>query len=163
MEKKKEMDLREEEMVITEHPNDFQILSVMTGGRKYQTTFTKKFAGRKKWERPDPGEIKSFIPGTVEKIMVKKGAPVKKNDELMSYIAMKMRNIIRAPFEGTVEAIFVKEGDLLPKGTPMFVIKQKPAAPTKEKLHKNAKEQRKGKPTKLEKAVKNLTRTGRKR
>ncbi|MDR0694049.1 MAG: acetyl-CoA carboxylase biotin carboxyl carrier protein subunit [Prevotellaceae bacterium] len=161
MEKKKEMDLQEEEMVITEHPNDFQILSVMTGGRKYQTTFTKKFTARKIWTRPNPEEIKSFIPGTVEKILVKKGQPVKMNDELMLYMAMKMRNIIRAPFDGKVETIYVKEGEQVPKGTLMFMIKQKPPARTKEEIRQEAKVQRKTKQrkkTKLEQAVKNLTR-----
>ncbi|MDR0582016.1 MAG: acetyl-CoA carboxylase biotin carboxyl carrier protein subunit [Prevotellaceae bacterium] len=145
MEKKKEGNLQEEEMVITDHPSDFQILSVTAEGRKYQTTFTKKFAARKQWVRPNPEEIKSFIPGTVEKILVKKGQLIKANDEIMSYIAMKMRNIIRAPFDGKVETIFVKEGEQLPKGTPMFIIKQKPPAQSKEELRKAAKEQRKTK------------------
>ncbi|MDR2358735.1 MAG: biotin/lipoyl-binding protein [Prevotellaceae bacterium] len=166
MEKKKDMDLQEEELMITEHPNDFQILSVMTGGRKYQTTFTKKFAARKTWVRPNPEEIKSFIPGTVEKILVKKGQHVKMNDELMLYVAMKMRNIIRAPFDGNVETIFVKEGEQVPKGTLMFMIKQKPPARTKEEIRQEAKAQRKTKqrsPTKLEKAVKNLTRPAKKK
>jgi biotin carboxyl carrier protein len=151
MEKKTAMDLQDEEMMITEHPNDFQILAVTAEGRKYQTTFTKKFASRKKWVQPNPEEIMSVIPGTVEKIMVKKGQQVKANEELMSYMAMKMRNIIRAPFEGKVEAILVKEGGMLPKGAPMFIIKQKPPARTKEELRKEAREQRKIKDSKQRK------------
>lgn len=159
MNKKKDIDLQEEEVMITDHPDVFQILSVMTGGRKYQTTFTKKFIARKTWTPPNPEEIKSFIPGTVEKILVKKGQYVKANEELISYVAMKMRNVIRAPFDGKIENIFVKEGALLPKGAPLLIIKQKTAAQVKEEKRQEEKVRRKQRSrTKLEKAVKNLTR-----
>jgi biotin carboxyl carrier protein len=155
MEKKKQdINLQEEELMITDHPDVFQILSVTEEGRKYKTTFTKKFAARKKWEHPNPEEIKSFIPGTVEKIMVKKGQYLKANEELMLFVAMKMRNVICAPFDGKVEAIFVKEGDKVPKGVPMLLFKQK----TKEAMRQEERGRRKKKSgrAKLENAVRNL-------
>jgi biotin carboxyl carrier protein len=170
MEKKKDIDLQEiqdlqeEELMITDHPDGLKILSVMAEGRKYQTTFTKKFAARKTWTPPNPEEIKSFIPGTVEKILVKKGQFVKANEELISYVAMKMRNVIRAPFAGKVENVFVKEGALLPKGAPLLIIKQKTAAQVKEEKRQEEKAQRQQRSrTKLGKAVKHLTRPAKKK
>ena len=95
MDKKDEnKELIEQDTLITDSPETFQVLSVAEEGRKYKTTFTKKFEHREKWTKPNPEEIKSFIPGTVEKIMVKKGDDVKEGEELMLYVAMKMHNII---------------------------------------------------------------------
>jgi biotin carboxyl carrier protein len=116
---------------------------VVEDGRKYKTMFTKKFAARKQWVRPNPEEIKSFIPGTVEKIMVKTGAYVEANEVIISYIAMKMRNVIRAPFAGKVTAILVKEGDQLPKGVPMLIIKQKQEISAKEEREARKKKREK--------------------
>jgi len=110
-----------------------QIIQVFEEGRKYETTYTKKYENRKPWVRPNPEEIKSFIPGTVEKIMVKAGDIVKAGDEMMIYVAMKMHNVIRAPFDGKVESIPVKEGDKLPNRTVMMVIKKAAEAPSKKK------------------------------
>ncbi|MPL86420.1 hypothetical protein SDC9_32400 [bioreactor metagenome] len=41
----------------------------------------------------------------------------------MIYEAMKMQNIIRAPFDGTVEQIFVKTGEKVAKGVVMMYLK----------------------------------------
>jgi biotin carboxyl carrier protein len=140
MEKKKN-ELLTDETVIVDSPENYKILSVTEQGRKYRTTFTKKFENRVNWVRPNPEEIKSYIPGTVDKITVKKGDYVKKNDELMIYVAMKMRNVIRAPFNGIVERIVVKEGDHLPKGSVMMVVKMTNESPKeiKRKVRKKAK------------------------
>ncbi len=114
-----------EHPLVTESFEDYPFIAVSEAGRKYRTTFTKKFENRKPWVRPNPEEIKSYIPGTVDQIEVKKGQEVKLGDELMYYVAMKMRNVIRAPFDGKVADILVKEGDRLPKGQVMIIIKQK--------------------------------------
>jgi len=123
--KKEEAVAINEHMLVTESAEDHPFISTFAEGRKYQTTYTKKFENRKPWVRPNPEELKSFIPGTVDKIVVKKKTEVKLGDELMYYTAMKMRNVIRAPFDGKVESILVKEGDRLPKGHLMMVIKKK--------------------------------------
>lgn len=41
----------------------------------------------------------------------------------MVYEAMKMQNIIRAPFDGTIEKIHVKNGEKTAKGVLMIYLK----------------------------------------
>ena len=103
---------------------EYHTLQVSEDGRNYQTVFTKKFRNRKPWERPDPQKIKTFIPGSVLKVLVKAGQSVKAGDELIVFEAMKMHNIIRAPFAGKVSAIPVKAGDKLPRGALMLTIRK---------------------------------------
>jgi len=64
--------------------------------------------------------IRSFIPGTVLDILVKKGQIVKKGDDLMILDAMKMQNKLKCSFEGTVKKIFVNKGDKVSKGTDLL-------------------------------------------
>lgn len=92
-------------------------------GLKYKTHFTTKFANRKKWEKPDPGAVINFIPGTIISINVKEGDEVNEGDVLCILEAMKMRNKMLAPIQGKVSGIHVKKGDKLPKNTLMFEIK----------------------------------------
>ncbi len=98
-------------------PFDFQDVDTV-----YKTTVPKRFLERKKWERPNPNEVKSFIPGTMQQILVKKGQKVKAGEQLAVFVAMKMNNIITAPHDGTVTEVQVSEGDRIPKGVAMFVV-----------------------------------------
>ena len=110
-----------------------QIIRVFEFGRLYETNYTKKYEKRTPWVRPNPEEIKSFIPGTVEKILVKVGDNVVAGQEIMIYVAMKMHNVIRAPFAGTVTAISAEEGSKLPRGVVMMVIHHGTVASPKKK------------------------------
>ena len=104
-------------VLMSNDPNMFQDkIQVHVSGRKYKTLYTRKFLERKKWEAPNPNEVRSIIPGSVTEITVKAGDKIKKGDKLMIYEAMKMKNIISAPFDATVESVEVKVGDKLPKG-----------------------------------------------
>jgi biotin carboxyl carrier protein len=85
-------------------------------GRVYKTRYTRKFVERKKWEAPDPSQVRSIIPGSVTEVLVKPGDKVKKGSKLMIYEAMKMKNVIVSPFDAVVESVEVKAGDKLPKG-----------------------------------------------
>ena len=96
---------------------DFQVHSMV-----YKTKLTKKFVNREKWEAPDPNEIRSYIPGTIIKINVKKGQKVKEGESLLVLEAMKMQNQIAMPFDGKVVEICVKEGDKIPKRELMIVV-----------------------------------------
>ncbi len=88
----------------------------------YETNVPKRYLERKKWERPNPNAVKSFIPGTMQQIVVKQGQKVKEGEQLAVFVAMKMNNIIAAPHAGTVTEICIKEGDRIPKGVVMFVV-----------------------------------------
>ena len=56
-------------------------------------------------------KIKAPIPGKINKVLVKEGQSVKKNQELIILEAMKMRNRIFSPFKGKIVRIFVKEDE----------------------------------------------------
>ncbi len=112
-------------LIMTEDPNTFtDKLQVTMEGRKYKTRFTKKFVERRKWKAPNPNEILSIIPGSVTTVLVKKGDKVKRGGKLMVYEAMKMKNIISAPFDAEVEMVNVEAGDKLPKGALLILLKK---------------------------------------
>ena len=97
-------------------------LQIHEEGRKYKTLLTRKFKERKRWVAPDPNEIRAHIPGEVGEILIKKGDAVKKGDKLMIFEAMKMKNVITAPFDGIIKKICVKEEEKLPKGALLIVM-----------------------------------------
>lgn len=101
---------------------NIEFLQIFPDSTKYETTLTKKVRNRKSWQKPDPREIFSIIPGTVSEILVKVSDQVTSGQQIMVYEAMKMKNIIRAPFAGKIEKILVKEGEKLAKGTLMIYI-----------------------------------------
>ncbi|MDR0667514.1 MAG: acetyl-CoA carboxylase biotin carboxyl carrier protein subunit [Prevotellaceae bacterium] len=136
MEEQKQVPTLENPLLITESAEDYQSLAVAEQGRSYQTTYTKKFKNRTTWTPPNPEEVKSFIPGTVHKISVRVGDYVCKNDELLVFEAMKMYNVIRAPFHGVVQEVKVREGERLPKGVVMLVVR--PASETLKSFKKKA-------------------------
>ena len=113
----KKQKINPEEMTV------YETLQIFPNARNYKTNLTKKYRNRKQWKRPDPQEILSVIPGVVTSFSVELGSHVNKGDENMIYEAMKMQNIIRAPFDGTVEQIFVKTGEKVAKGVVMMYLK----------------------------------------
>lgn len=127
-EQKREKKLKERTMKNISHTDisgneqNFEILQIFPDALKYKTTYTTKYRNRKVWKKPDLQEIKSVIPGVVTSFTVKEGDHVQKGEELMIYEAMKMQNIILAPFDGTVEKILVKEREKLAKGVIMIYL-----------------------------------------
>ena len=104
-------------VLMSNDPNIFtDKIQIHECGRQYKTLYTKKFLERKPWQAPNPNEVRSIIPGSVTEINVKEGAKVKKGEKLMIYEAMKMKNVIAAPFDAVVVSIEVKVRDKLPKG-----------------------------------------------
>lgn len=100
---------------------EFQMLYTESGA--YETTMNKMFSRRHRWEQDDPRRILSFMPGTVEQVLVRVGQEVKEGDELMIFRAMKMNNHILAPVAGRVGAINVSVGENVPKNTVMIELK----------------------------------------
>ncbi|BBM19393.1 acetyl-CoA carboxylase biotin carboxyl carrier protein subunit [Enterococcus malodoratus] len=66
--------------------------------------------------------ITAPMPGTILKILVAPGSPVKENQPLMILEAMKMENEIVAGKAGTVSALHVKEGDVINPGEALITI-----------------------------------------
>jgi biotin carboxyl carrier protein len=60
--------------------------------------------------------ISSPITGTIGKIKVKQGGKVKNGQVIMTLIAMKMENEIKATKDGKVKTINVKEGENVDTG-----------------------------------------------
>ncbi len=89
--------------------------SIIIDNIKYKTRLTKKYAARKSYQPIVPGNIYSFIPGTILTILVKEGTKVKKGDILLQLEAMKMSNNLIAPIDGIVKKVNVKQGDMVPK------------------------------------------------
>ncbi len=106
----KKKDLKEQESKGRQHG------TLEVQGSVYDTFYTKKFLGRKTWEKPDPNKIWSFIPGTVVEIAVREGQKVDEGQLLVVFEAMKMKNRILAPHAGKIKSIFIKEGERIPKG-----------------------------------------------
>ncbi len=70
---------------------------------------------RKVYVTVDEGFIYPFIPGTVLDIHVKKGDKIEIGDKLYVLEAMKMKNEVLSPVEGTVKNINVKVGQRVSK------------------------------------------------
>lgn len=111
-------------VLMSNDPNLFtDKIQIHECGRVYKTRYTRKFMERKKWEAPDPSQVRSIIPGSVTEVLVKPGDKVKKGSKLMIYEAMKMKNVIVSPFDAVVESVEVKAGDKLPKGALLVILK----------------------------------------
>lgn len=111
-------------VLMSNDPNFFTgKIQIHECGRVYKTRYTRKFVERKKWEAPDPSQVRSIIPGSVTEVLVKPGDKVKKGSKLMIYEAMKMKNVIVSPFDAVVESVEVKAGDKLPKGALLVILK----------------------------------------
>jgi pyruvate carboxylase subunit B len=58
-----------------------------------------------------PGDIAPPMPGRVVKVLVSKGNRVEQGQPVLIIEAMKMESRVPAPIEGTVSALYVKDGD----------------------------------------------------
>lgn len=89
---------------------------------KYFTLLTKKYEKRKIWQRLDPKEVKSFIPGSVIEIFAKPGQKMKAGEVILTLEAMKMYTKVEMPVDGVIKEIFVNKGDRIPKNMLMVTI-----------------------------------------
>lgn len=64
----------------------------------------------------NPNQIGATMPGTVLKVVVSKGSPVKRGDHLMITEAMKMETTVQAPKDGIVREVFAQAGDAISTG-----------------------------------------------
>ena len=92
-------------------------------GAEYKTLYSKKFSNRKPYVMPDLKKIHAFIPGTIIKVHVKEKEKVKKGGTLLVLQAMKMNNIILAPFNCVIKKVYVKNGESVPKSHLLIELK----------------------------------------
>lgn len=64
----------------------------------------------------NPNEIGATMPGTVLKVVVSKGSPIKRGDHLLITEAMKMETTVQAPKDGVVKEVHVKAGAAISTG-----------------------------------------------
>lgn len=92
-----------------------RMIDFSIGGMYFKTLPTETYAKRKRYEEDNPKLIKAFIPGTIVEMYVKPGSDVKMGDELLILEAMKMRNVVAAPFDGKIKYIWVKVNESVGK------------------------------------------------
>lgn len=81
----------------------------------YFTEVPDSYKNRKAYAPLNVKELVAAIPGTILDIFVKKGQTVEADEKVLILEAMKMRNIISHPIDGTVKKIHVKSGDIVTK------------------------------------------------
>ena len=99
-----------------------QYVDFVVTARKYKTLLTNKYKNRPVWNKTQPGEVFSTLPGTVVQITVHEGREVEEGELLLVLDAMKMLNRITAPVSGTIQEILVAEGDKIGKHHLMVMI-----------------------------------------
>jgi len=98
----------------------FSIRIISVGGSRVEGTATTP---QQKIPRGDvAGGIKSNMQGMVLKVMVSRGASVKKGEVVVVLEAMKMENPIHSPIDGKVTEIFVDTGDVVSSGDVLLVV-----------------------------------------
>lgn len=103
-----------------ENNSKYQVFVVNSA--KYLTLTTTKFDRRKKWQKADPKEIRSIIPGSVIEIFASQGQKLNEGEVLLTLDAMKMYTKVQMPFDGVIKSINVAVGDRIPKNTVLITI-----------------------------------------
>ncbi len=102
--------------------NNSKYQEFIVNSAKYMTLTTTKFDKRKKWQKSDPKEVRSVIPGSVIEIFANPGQKFNEGDVILTLEAMKMYTKVQMPFSGTIKSINVAKGDKIPKDTLMITL-----------------------------------------
>ena len=66
-----------------------------------------------------PRAMTAPIPGVVDSVVASAGQTIQRGDELLTLDAMKMLNVIRSPWDGTIATVHVAKGDRVVQGEPL--------------------------------------------
>lgn len=88
-------------------------------------SITSSVQTKRKAEPTNKGQVGATMSGSVLQILVKKGDKVKKGDPLMITEAMKMETSLEAHFDGTVDHIYVTEGEAISSGDLLIELTEK--------------------------------------
>jgi biotin carboxyl carrier protein len=102
-------------MVKNNHKDKDNLVELVIEDVAYLTQLNPAYKRRKPYQPHNPNILRSFMPGNIPEVFVKAGDEVKEGDNLLILEAMKMKNLIKAPFDGTIKNIFVKVGVTVPK------------------------------------------------
>lgn len=80
---------------------------IVINDTSYETVITRKFKNRVNYIPRDPKKINAFIPGLIREVYIKKGQKVKEGDKMFILEAMKMRNLVFAPFDGKILDVYI--------------------------------------------------------
>jgi len=98
------------------NPEDQDLVPFHIDGTDYVTRTTRKFRSRAPWRPADPTQVTTLIPGLITRILVRPGQRLQRGEGVVVLEAMKMRNEVQSPWEGTVKTICVEVGQSVPKG-----------------------------------------------
>ena len=82
----------------------------------YETRLSRKYERRRPWAAANPKLINAQIPGVILSVQTRPGQKVQRGDPLLVLEAMKMKNAVQAPYDGTVRAVAVNAGQMVMKG-----------------------------------------------
>lgn len=113
------------------HHRDGNLHTITLGGASVAVEVIDPLALKRK-QREDAtsagGVLKALMPGRVVRLLVEKGARVKKGAGVLILEAMKMENEIHAPVDGVVDQIFVEAGRTVEGGADLLHIEPDTAA-----------------------------------
>lgn len=92
-------------------PKEYLVIDDTT----YSTIHTTKFRARKPYSVKDPRLVLAFIPGIIQNLTVSPGQRMQRGQSMLTLEAMKMKNDVTAPIDGTIKAVLVKVGDMVTK------------------------------------------------
>lgn len=75
----------------------------------------RSFASKDDDEHKGLIKIKAPMPGLVVKLLGEEGAKISKGEKVVIIEAMKMENALVSPINGTIQKIYVKEGQTVEK------------------------------------------------
>jgi 3-methylcrotonyl-CoA carboxylase alpha subunit len=111
---------------ISKNPDDDSI-NLLSNGRvlRFQR---ERFDADSASHGANEGQIISPMPGTIIKILVKKGAKVAKDQPLIIMEAMKLEMTLRAPRDGVIESLNHGENDQVIDGAVLLELREEEAA-----------------------------------
>jgi biotin carboxyl carrier protein len=101
------------------HHREGNLHEVSLGGSTIAVEVIDPLAAKRRGREDEiggSGVIKALMPGRVVRVLVEKGAVVRKGTGLLILEAMKMENEIQAPADGTVDELFVEAGQTVEVG-----------------------------------------------
>ncbi len=101
-------------------PEDTKLVTFHHDGTDFLSRTTRNFRERKPWKPVDKTKVLTLIPGLILKILVKPGQRVRRGEGVVILEAMKMANEVQSPWEGTVKAVLVEEGQVVVKNAVML-------------------------------------------